>query len=139
MIDRVDFKKTSNIVVLPSSSISLRAIRSESHASGKEIGGVSCYKQDGDRVIVRDFIQLRPSSLNDGSFSFNEISVKSASDYLCSNRKPMMFHTHPSGNSAPSKKDRDVSISTGIPGCVVTASRISCYDGARDLPVLVAR
>lgn len=106
----------------------------ESNLLGKELGGIGCYRFNSGNIDVFDFVQLRGDILNGASYSFDKKAVLLTSEFHCSNKIPLLFHTHPSGSISPSKQDRLISSINKNPGCVVTTGGMSCYAGNDDIP-----
>lgn len=102
----------------------------------REMGGVLCHDIRGDKMVIRDVVQVSGSLLQESSYSYNTGTVDLVSRFFCSNPVPVMFHTHPSGNPAPSMQDRMTSSKLGTVGCIVAGSRMSCYKGQHDIPIL---
>jgi hypothetical protein len=130
------FRETGAIIISNRAWPSLDFITSESLSLKKELGGIGCYHGEGKSIVVDDFIQVRSFLLKNASFSISPNVMKSASEFHCSNKVPLIFHTHPSGNLEPSMNDRAISIKGGTIGCVISGIGTRCYAGTRDVPVV---
>jgi proteasome lid subunit RPN8/RPN11 len=110
-------------------------------ANRRELGIYACGRMEGDDLVLRNGALRTSSKFDSHSFHFNPDAFPSIEASTCRGRDSLvgLLHTHPDGNSRPSRKDRQVSLDMNLVGCVVSRGDISCFFGDLDLPVVRGR
>lgn len=103
----------------------------------KEMGIYVCGKEQKDNIVLTDGMLKSSNSPDEQKFTFDIENHPSLERTICDGYGNLMAlaHTHPDGNSQPSRQDRYVSKNIHLMGCLVGLDDIKCFYGDKDYSV----
>lgn len=134
-VNHSQFKNVKFVKVDPSVMNKIRSMDDESRKLDRELGGIGCFDldQQGERITLKNLIEVRPNMLHSTSYEIFHHEIQSAGKVYCNDEKSILLHTHPDGSKFPSDADRINSVGMDHVGCVIARGDVTCFFGDKML------